>query len=254
VAALVLALLRLAQGEEGEAERNAGQRHQQAIAPVVRDSHDVPEDQDPDRLRQRVRQVVPAEDAPARLGRVGVGEVRVVHRVVDSGPDGRRQVEEGEPPHVWRPRHQSAEPGENQQGDARHHLAAAPVGPHRQGDGPEQLRHLGDEGNGAQRRVRHVERVLEVPADQVDAVAESARHQGRRGQQHQRGVARALEDPDQRGRLALPGAGHDRQIRHDVGVLDLGDRLTQEILRNGEVEQRIVSHRSGTLSLTPASG
>ena len=36
VAALVGALLRLAQGEEGEAERNAGQRHQQAVAPIVR--------------------------------------------------------------------------------------------------------------------------------------------------------------------------------------------------------------------------
>ena len=73
VAALVGPLLGLAQREEREAERNAGQRDQQAVAPVVGDRHDVAEDQDPDRLRQRVRQVVPAEDPPPPLGRVGVG-------------------------------------------------------------------------------------------------------------------------------------------------------------------------------------
>ena len=90
--------------------------------------------------------------------------------------------------------------------------------------------------------------------DEVDPVAERARHQRRRRQEHQGGVARALQDADQWRRLALARSGHDRQVSHDVGVLDLGDRLTQEILRDGEVEQRIVGHRLGTLSLTPASG
>ena len=56
------------------------------------------------------------------------------------------------------------------------------------------------------------------------------------------------------GGLPSPVPGHDVEVRHDVGVLDLGDRLAQQILRDGEVEQRIVGHRLGTLSLTPASG
>ena len=38
-----------------------------------------------------------------------------------------------------------------------------------------------------------------------------------------------------------------------VGVTDLGHRLPQQILGDGEVKQRIVGHRVGTLSLTPAS-
>ena len=150
VAALVGPLLGLAQREEGEAERNAEQRHQQAVAPVVRNGHHVAEDQDPDRLRQRVGQVVPTEDPAPRLGGVGVGQVRVVDRVVHPIPDGGDEVEEGEGPDVGGQAHQTAEHGEDQQGDGRHLLAAAAVGPHRQGNGPEELGHLGDEGDGAQ--------------------------------------------------------------------------------------------------------
>ena len=254
VAALVGPLPGLVQREEGEADRDPDQRDQQPVAPVVGDRHDEGEDQDADRLRQRVRQVVPAEDPSARLGRVGVREVRVVHRVVHPGAHRGGEVEEGEPPDVGRDRHEAAEDGEDEQSHGRHHLAAAPVGPHRQRDGPQQLRHLGDEGHRAERRVGHVERRLEVGADEVDAVAERARDQRRRGQEDQGGVAVALEDAEQRWRLALPGARHDVEVRDDVGVLGLGYRLPQQILWDGEVEQRIVGHRLGTLSLTPASG
>ena len=45
---------------------------------------------------------------------------------------------------------------------------------------------------------------------------------------------------DQWRRLALPRARHDIEVRDDIRILDLRDRLAQEILRDGEVEQRIV--------------
>ena len=106
VAALVGPLVRLAQREEGEADGDAGQGDEQAVAPVVGHGDDVAEDQDADRLRERVGQVVPAEDPAPALGRVGVGQVRVVHGVVDAEPDRGGQVEEGERPHVGRERHE----------------------------------------------------------------------------------------------------------------------------------------------------
>ena len=56
------------------------------------------------------------------------------------------------------------------------------------------------------------------------------------------------------GGLPSPVPGMTVEVGHDLGVLDLGHRLPQQILRDGEVEQRIVGHRLGTLSLTPASG
>ena len=67
------------------------------------------------------------------------------------------------------------------------------------------------------------------------------------------GVARMSEDADKGGGLALPRARHDVEIRHDLGVLDLGDRFPQQVLRDRELEERVVGHR-GTLSLTPTSG
>ena len=192
VTGLVGPLLGLAQREQREPEGDPHQSDEEAVAPVVRDRHDVPEDQDPDRLRQRVRQVVPAEDPAPPLGRVGVGQVRVVHRVVHAGAHRRREVAGTRTPtRSVREGHQRAEAGEDQQRDARHELAAAPVGPHGQRDRPEELRHLRDEGHRAERRVRHVERRLEVVPDQGDAVAEGARHQRRRRHQDERRVPRA---------------------------------------------------------------
>jgi hypothetical protein len=101
VAALVRPLLRLAQREQGEAQRDAGERDEQPEAPIVRDGHDIAEDENPDRLRERIGEVVPAEDAPAAFGGIGIGEVRVVHRVVHARADRGGQVEEGKPPNVW---------------------------------------------------------------------------------------------------------------------------------------------------------
>ena len=191
---------------------------------------------------------------PVPLRRVGVGEVGVVHRVVHPGAHRGRQVEEGEPPDVGRDRHQAAEGGEDEQGHGGDHLAAAPVGPQRQRDGPEELGDLGDEGHRAERGVGHVERDLEVVPDEVDAVAERPRDQGRGRQEDEWGVAEAVEDADEGRRLALTGARHDIEIRDDVGVPGVCDRLLQQILRDREVEQRIVCHCRGTLSLTWASG
>ena len=108
VTALVGALLRLVQGEQSQAERDAGERHEQPVAPVVADGDDEAEDEDADGLRQRVGEVVPAEDAPASLGGIGVGQVRVVHRVVDAGAHRGSQVEEGEPPDVRGDRHEGS--------------------------------------------------------------------------------------------------------------------------------------------------
>ena len=49
----------------------------------------------------------------------------------------------------------------------RHQLAAAPVGPQGQGHRPQQLGHLGHEGDAAERGVVDVERRLEVVADEA---------------------------------------------------------------------------------------
>ena len=56
------------------------------------------------------------------------------------------------------------------------------------------------------------------------------------------------------GGLPSPVPGHDVEVGDDLGVPDLGDRLLQQIVGDGEVEQRIVGHCRGTLSLTRASG
>ena len=61
-------------------------------------------------------------------------------------------------------------------------------------------------------------------------------------EENERGVARFVQYADERRRLALPRAGHDRQVRHHVGVLQVGHRLLQQVVRNGEVEQRLVGH------------
>ena len=60
--------------------------------------------------------------------------------------------------------------------------------------------------------------------------------------------------PDQGWRLALPRARHDRHVRHHVGVLDLRDRLSQQVVRDGEVEQRLARALEQDSNLTPASG
>ena len=55
------------------------------------------------------------------------------------------------------------------------------------------------------------------------------------------------------GGLPSPVPGMTVDVGDDVGVLDLGHRLAQQIVWDGEVEQRLVGHWGGTLSLTPAS-
>jgi hypothetical protein len=99
-----------------------------------------------------------------------------------------------------------------------------------------------------------VEGGLEVLADEVDPVAERAGDQGGRGQEDERRVPGAMQDADQRRRLPLARARHDLDVRHDLGITDLRHRLPQQVVGDGEVEQRIVEHCPGTLSLTPASG
>ena len=98
---------------------------------------------------------------------------------------------------------------EDQQGHRGDHLAAAPVGPQGERHRPQQLGHRGHEGHRPEGGVVDVEGVLEVGPDDGDAVAEGARHDGRRGEEHQGGEAAGPEDPEQRRRLALAGAGHD---------------------------------------------
>ncbi len=56
------------------------------------------------------------------------------------------------------------------------------------------------------------------------------------------------------GGLPSPVPGMTVEIRDDIGVPDLRHRLLQQILRDREVEQRIIRHCRGTLSLTSASG
>ncbi len=179
MALLVGALGRLVDGEEGEAEGNAGHRHEQSVAPVVGHRDDENEDEDADGLGQRIAQVVPAENTPPALGWILIGQVRVVHGVIDTRPDGCGQVKEGEGPYVGREGHQRSEHREDEQREGGHHLAAAPVGQNGQGHCPEQLGDLGDECHRSEGGVVDVEGVLEVLADDGDAVAEGARHHGR---------------------------------------------------------------------------
>ena len=93
-------LLRLAQPQHEKRHREPGQTEQQSIAPVVGEGHHEAEEEQADRAREGIGEVVPAEDPSPALGRVGIGQVRVVHRVVDPEPDGGDQVEEHEPPDV----------------------------------------------------------------------------------------------------------------------------------------------------------
>ena len=105
-----------------------------------------------------------------------------------------------------------------------------------------------------ERRVGHVERGLEVLPDEADAVAERARDQRGGGQQHQRCVAGRVQDPDQRRGLALARSGHHGEVGDHLGIADLRHGLPQQIVGYGKVEQRVVGHWPGTLSLTPVSG
>ena len=196
---------------------------------------------------------MPAEDPAPALGGIGVGEVRVVDGVVHAGSHRRHQVEEGEGPHVGGEAHQRREDREDQQGHRGDHLATAPVGPQGEGHRPQQLGHRAHEGHRPEGGVVDVERVLEVGPDDGDAVAEGARHEGRRGQQHQGGEATDPEDPEERRRLALTGPGHHVERGDVPGVAALGDDLFQELLGNGEVEQHLVGHGSHTLSMTSPS-
>ena len=70
VAGLVLPLVRLVQGEQGQPDGYAGQGHEHPPAPVVAHGDHQAEDQDADGLGQGVGQVVPAEDPTPPLGRV----------------------------------------------------------------------------------------------------------------------------------------------------------------------------------------
>ncbi len=115
MAALVGPFLGFAQREECEPHGNAGQCDEKAVAPTMRNGHHEAENQDADGLRDRVRQLMPTEDAPPALDGIGVGEIRVVDRVVHPEPDGRPQIEERKCPHVGRERHSRAEDGENDQ-------------------------------------------------------------------------------------------------------------------------------------------
>jgi hypothetical protein len=125
---------------------------------------------------------------------------------------------------------------------AGHRLATTPVGPQGQRHGPQQLGHLGHEGHRTERGVGHVERHLEVVADERDAVAEGPRDKGGPRHQDQRGVPRRTQDAEERRRLALTGAGHDAQVGHHVRVPGLRHRVAQEVLGNGEVEEWRVGH------------
>ena len=176
VAALVGPLLGFAQGEERESHGNAGQRDEKPVAPAVRDGDHEAEDQDADGLRDRVRQVVPAEDPPPALDGIGVGEVRVVHRVVH-------------------PEVRPTPPGRGTRTPTRWARAPWPIRRRRKRSGRRRRPPCGSPGRptapaarptatgppGPRRPPRpsdgvgHVERVLQVAADQVDAVPECAR-------------------------------------------------------------------------------
>ncbi len=242
------------QGEEREAERDADEGDEHPPPPVVSHRHDEAEDQDAHGLAERVGEVVPAEDPAPPLGRVGVRQVRVVHGVVDPVPHRGDEVEEGEGPDVGREPHQRGEDREDDERDAGHDLAAAAVRPQREGHRPEQLRHRPDEGHRAERGVVHVERVLEVVADERDAVVEGARHEGRGGEQHERRVAVATEDPDQGGRLAFARAGHHGEVRDVLTRAGLRHDLGQQLIRDGEVEHHLVGHRDVTLTSPGVAG
>ena len=99
-----------------------------------------------------------------------------------------------------------------------------------------------------------MERGLEILPDEADPVAERARNQRGGGQQHQRCVARVWRIPTSGGGLPSPVPGITARSATTSGSLDLGHGLPQQIVGDGEVEQRVARHWPGTLSLTRASG
>ena len=234
------ALVRLAEGEEQKGDGDAGGPHDQSPPPVVRVGHDVPEDEDAQGLGDGVGEVVPAEDAAASLGGVGVREIGVVHRVVHGAAHRREEIEDDEPPHIGRQCHEGRQHGEDEKRHARYHLATAPVRPQPEWHGPQQLRHRGHEGHRPQSAVVEVEGLLEVVADQVDAIAEHARDDGGQREEDEGGVPGRAQDPPQGRRLPLADPRHQGDVGHCFFVAALADGLLEQLVGDGEAEQRRV--------------
>ena len=231
-----------------------GQTEQQSITPVVGEGDHEAEEQQADGARQRIREVVPAEDPSPTFGRVRIGQVRVVHRVVDPEPDGGDQVEEHEPPDIRRETHQGGEHGHDQEGDDGHQLAAPAVGPQRQWHGPQQLGRLRHKGDRAEAGIREMERPLQVDPDQVDAVAERSGHHGGHRHQDQRGELGGAQDGEQWRGFARSRARHHFDVGDGLRIATAGHDFLQEVVRDRKIEERLFVHWGSTLCLTCTSG
>jgi hypothetical protein len=235
-------LLRFAQPQHEKRHGETGQTEQQSIAPVVGEGYHEAEEEQADGAREGIREVVPAEDPSPAFGRVGIGQIRVVHRVVDPEPDGGDQVEEHEPPDIRGETHQGGEHGHDQQGDDGHQLAAPAVGPQRQRHRPQQLGRLRHEGDRAEAGIREMERSLQVDPDQVDAVAERARHHGGRRHQDERGELGGAQDGQQWRGFARSRARHHFDVGDGLRIATAGHDFLQEVVRDGKVEERLFVH------------
>ena len=89
--------------------------------------------------------------------------------------------------------------------------------------------------------------MLQVVADQGDPAVETAGDEGRYGQQHQGSITALSQDPDQRRGLALAGPGHHVDVGDGLAVPALGDYFFQQLIGDGEIEQRLVDHGVHTI-------
>ncbi len=71
-----------------------------------------------------------------------------------------------------------------------------------------------------------------MPLEKVPGIERGER------EQHEGRDAALAQDARQRRRLALAGAGHELEVGHRLAVAARGDRLAQQLVGDGEVEER----------------
>ncbi len=197
---------------------------------------------------------MPGEHPRSGVGRVGIGQVRVVHGVGGPVADCRPDVEQREGPDVAAERHQGNEQGEDDERERRHQLAAAAVGDHGDGKPPPDLGDGGDERDGAQSGIAQAEGLLDVGAEQADAVAHRPGDEGGRGEQGEGRHAAFPQHVQERGRLALACPRDEVEGGDRFGVTAAGDRFAQQLVGDGEAEERrLPGHGPTSASAKPAA-
>ena len=216
---------------------------EQPLAPVVGDRDHVAEDEDADGLGQRIREVVPAEDPPARprsdRRRTGTSCARCCSPRCPP----RRQVEEREPPDVRRERHEAANTGEDQQGHARPPPCGcpgrptAPAAPPTAAGTPVRRRpppRATHRTCGTTSRGFCPTRLMPLPNVPGTSAAAVSSTSG--------AYADWRRMPTRGGGFPSPVPGHDREVGDHLGVPTFVTRVPQQVVGNGEVEQRLAGH------------